>query len=145
MEISILFIEDGLLLLMATEPLYSSMQCFSPLPLKQLGKGGKRVSFIFYALIFPSFRICDPTVTQLLHKLLAHSQFQGSGSGEGGKTVIKCLRSDFIMASTAWKGAFGAGKHPTVAAVDRRQAAAFRKINEMFQIRLPQEESTQGD
>lgn len=66
---------------MATELLYSSMQCFS-LTSKAAGEDGRRVSFNFYILIFWSLS-CFTTL------LPAH--FQGSGFGEGGKPVMKCL------------------------------------------------------
>lgn len=52
---------------------------------------------------------------------------------------MKCLRLDFIMTLTAWRGAVRAGKHdemllstlPLWLSLTRGQAA-FRKINEMF-------------
>lgn len=50
---------------------------------------------------------------------------------------MKCLRSDFIMGLTAWRGAIRAGKHDEMF-LSTLALLLFRKINDMFQVRLPQ-------
>lgn len=59
---------------------------------------------------------------------------------------MKYLRSDFITAPTAWRAAIGTGKHDEMFLSTLPQwlltkgQTAIRKINEMFQIQLPQKQ-----